>query len=113
MQSLPHAWSRRVSVAVCVGILLLLGAAKSQGSEPSEEPSAEAGTSASSERRIILLVRTPGDEDTISRLRPELRDGGWHLLEIRPDSRLEMESLALTAEREHVAAAVRVDALHG
>ncbi len=113
MQSLPHGWSRRVSAAVRVGILLGFGTATGEGSEPSEESTEQPASAASTERRIILLVRTPGDEDAISRLRPELRDGGWHLLEVRPDPRLEMESLALTAERERVAAAVRVDSAHG
>jgi hypothetical protein len=114
MQSLPHAWSSPlVSVAARFGILLALGANSARAGEPSEDPAVDQPSLAvSSERRIILLVRTPGDEDSISRLRPELRDGGWHLLEIRPDPRLEMESLALTAERERVAAAVRVDAAH-
>jgi hypothetical protein len=66
-----------------------------------------------SEQRVILLLRTPGDEDTISRLRPELEDGGWQILEIHPSDPITMEPVAVAASRERVAAAVRVDFTHG
>jgi hypothetical protein len=81
---------------------------------PPETPvaSSAVGTHAEPERHVILLVRTPGDDETISRLRPELSDGGWHILELRPDDRLEAEALGITAEREGVAAAVRIDVAH-
>ena len=62
------------------------------------------------EPRLILLLRTPGDEDTMVRLRADLTDGGWRVLEIRPDPRSEREPLETIAERERASAGVRVDA---
>jgi hypothetical protein len=120
MLTLPHAWPRRLSVAVRVGAFGALVTATGNGSEPREEllpiegAPVAATTSAGEQpaRRVILLVRTLGDDETISRLRPELSDGGWHILELRPDYRLETEALGITAEREGVAAAVRVDVAH-
>jgi hypothetical protein len=63
--------------------------------------------------RVILLLRTPGDDDTMSRLRFELQDGGWRILELRPDERFETEPLGSAAVREGATAAVRVDGPRG
>jgi hypothetical protein len=49
----------------------------------------------------------------MSRLRFELQDGGWRILELRHDERFESESLGAAAEREGATAAVRVDGLRG
>jgi len=62
---------------------------------------------------VILLVRTAGDDETMARLRFELHASGWRVLEIRHDERFEAEPLGVTAERERVTAAVRVDAARG
>ncbi|HEX5098535.1 MAG TPA: hypothetical protein VFV94_03515, partial [Polyangiaceae bacterium] len=62
------------------------------------------------EPHLILLLRTPGDEDTMVRLRADLTDGGWRVLEIRPDPRSEREPLETIAARERASAGVRVDA---
>jgi hypothetical protein len=120
MLTLPHAWPRRLSVAVRVGAFSASVTVVGRGGEaadelaPPETPvaSSAVGTHAEPERHVILLVRTPGDDETISRLRPELSEGGWHILELRPDDRLEAEALGITAEREGVAAAVRIDVAH-
>jgi hypothetical protein len=101
MLRLLHAWCRRLSAGVALAAFALSIAMLAQASD--------AGRSTP---RLILLLRTPGDDDTMVRLRLELTDGGWRILELRPDP-LEAESLAATAERERVAAAVRVDAPHG
>jgi hypothetical protein len=77
---------------------------------PSDSGDAPAESNPAAERpRVILLLRTPGDDDTMSRLRFELQDGGWRILELRPDERFEAEPLASAAEREGATAAVRVD----
>jgi hypothetical protein len=62
---------------------------------------------------VILLLRTRGDDDTIARLRFELGEGGYRILEVRSDARLAAEPLGAVAQREQVAAAVRVDSTRG
>jgi hypothetical protein len=107
-------WGIAALVFAIVSTATLAALAEEPGepSLPPEETASRPPTSAEQpERRVILLVRTPGDEETILHLRSEFRDGGWRILEIRPDERFETEPLASAAERERVAAAVRVDAV--
>jgi hypothetical protein len=63
--------------------------------------------------RVILLVRMPGDDGVVQRLRADLRDSQWRIVEIRPDDRFEQPSLGASAEHERASAAVRVDARRG
>ena len=60
-----------------------------------------------------MLVRTPGDDGVMARLRADLRESQWRILEIRPDERFERPPLGASAERERASAAIRVDALRG
>jgi len=125
MQSSRHAWSRRArahfGVAACVIAFssTVTAPGRAQGPEapssapdepaaPDERPSADALG-----ERVILLLRTPGDDETIARLRLELHESGWRILEVRADERSLAEPLGTTAERERVTAAVRVDAARG
>ncbi|HVR21017.1 MAG TPA: hypothetical protein VMS65_15000 [Polyangiaceae bacterium] len=63
--------------------------------------------------RVILLVRTPGDDGVMARLLAELRQSDWHVVEMRPDERFEATPLGTLAERERASAAVRLDARRG
>ena len=63
--------------------------------------------------RSILLLRTPGDEATIARLRLELGGGAFQIIEQKSGQRGPGETLASAAERQHADAAVRVDAARG
>jgi hypothetical protein len=63
--------------------------------------------------RSILLVRTPGDEATIARLELEFGGGAFQIIEQKPGQRPLGETLGVSAERERVDAAVRVDAARG
>ncbi len=63
--------------------------------------------------RVILLVRMPGDDGVVQRLRADLRDSRWRIVEMRPDERFEQPSLGASAERERASAAMRVDARRG
>ena len=120
MQSSLRVWSlhRNVLLSACACIVstALESAAAEADTTPSEPAtSAERPSSDISdpEHRVILLVRTNGDEDTIARLRFELAEGSFRILELQPDAGLENEPLSAAAAREHVAAAVRVDAARG
>lgn len=63
--------------------------------------------------RVILLVRMPGDDGIVQRLRADLRDSQWRIVEIRPDERYEQPPLGASAERERASAAMRIDARRG
>jgi hypothetical protein len=117
MASSRHAWLPRRSVSAFVWALASTSAVTAHAEAPGATGDAGASPStpdAAPERpRVILLLRTPGDDDTISRLRFELQDGGWRILELRHDERFESEPLATAAEREGATAAVRVDGPRG
>jgi hypothetical protein len=61
--------------------------------------------------RIVLLVRTAGDDGVMTRLYAELRQSDWRIVEIRAE--LEPPPLGASAVREGATAAVRVDARRG
>lgn len=63
--------------------------------------------------RVILLVRTPGDDGVMTRLRADLLGSEWRIVEIRLDERFEPGPLGISAERERASAAVRVDTRRG
>jgi hypothetical protein len=63
--------------------------------------------------RVILLVRTPGDDGVMTRLRADLLRSEWRIVEIRLDERFEPAPLGISAERERASAAVRVDPRRG
>jgi hypothetical protein len=63
--------------------------------------------------RVILLVRMPGDDGVVQRLRADLQGSQWRIVEIRPDERFEQPSLGASAEHERASAAIRVDARRG
>lgn len=114
MQSSRHAWSTRRSAAVLAFALALTPSVVAEA-QPTEAPPSAPGASDAAlpaepeGPRVILLLRTPGDDDTMARLRFELHDYGFRILELRPDERFETEPLATAAEREGATAAVRVD----
>jgi hypothetical protein len=63
--------------------------------------------------RVILLVRTPGDDGVMTRLRADLLESEWRIVEIRLDERFAPAPLGVSAERERASAAVRVDTRRG
>jgi hypothetical protein len=65
------------------------------------------------EQRVILIVRTPGDDGVMTRLRAELMSSDWRVLEIRLDERQAPLPLATIAEQQRAGAAVRVDVRNG
>jgi hypothetical protein len=119
MQSLLRVWSLHRSVLFFAGACLATGAARraaAQAAPPAETPPASGDSARDAQApagRVILLLRTRGDDDTITSLRFELGEGGYRILEVRSDARLATEPLGAVAEREQVAAAVRVDAAGG
>lgn len=116
MRSSRPVWSPRRSVAT-FSFALASTSALAVAGEPADtaaSPDDDAGAASDAEQpRVILLLRTPGDDDTMSRLRFELHDYGFRILELRPDERFETEPLAAAAEREGATAAVRVDGSRG
>jgi hypothetical protein len=118
MLSLPHAWSLRPShFTVCALVATrAVSVAAAEADETVATPPAVAPTTSAADAestansRVILLIRTRGDDETITRLRFELQEGGFRILEVRADARSKAEPLALTAERERVDGAIRVDA---
>jgi hypothetical protein len=115
MPSSRHVWSPVRSVVALTGTLVLTLASWARAETPAPSGATNASDAPTREsdvpesERVILLLRTPGDEDTISRLRFELQDGGWRILELRLDERFEAEPLSVAAKREGATAAVRVD----
>jgi len=123
MPSLRHASSLLLSVAAGVCAVLStatrVGRAESPSAPEPAPPSlgqplsqSELDPTRAFVERVILLVRTPGDDGVVTRLRPELGESGWRVLEIRPDARSET-TLEESAERERASAAVRVDLRRG
>jgi hypothetical protein len=122
MQSSPGASSlRRSAVAQSLTLLVLLrvGFARAADTEPSvsapgvSPPPTEPAPLAAIEDRVILIVRTRGDDELMLRLLAELRESEWRILEVRPDERFAPAPLGAVAERERAGAAVRLDARRG
>jgi len=120
MQSLPRASSLRRSFAApaCALLLFASGSVRAEPALTPDEPSTvparplaegELDPTRAFADRLILLVRTPGDEGVMTRLRADLRESDWRILEVRPDDRFESAPLGTIAERERASAAMRVD----
>jgi hypothetical protein len=120
MQSSRRAWSPRLSATLSIGFVVCVisppGRAQSEPAAPTApaphvqyelDPTKAFGD------RVIVLVRTPGDDGVMMRLRADLRESEWRILEIRPDERFESPPLGASAERERASAAVRVDRQRG
>src|SRR2546423_14020861 len=60
------------------------------------------------EHSVVLIVRSPGDERIVARLRGELAATGCHIVELRPDPGQTEATLARMATMVSAAAAVRV-----
>jgi hypothetical protein len=60
-----------------------------------------------------VIVRTPGDDRVIARMRAELGVSAWNVVEIRPDDRHEKVPLATWARTQAATAAIRVDEASG
>jgi hypothetical protein len=116
--SLRVCWLHRSVLFVACACLAASAARRAAAQVAPPGATAPAAAEAASDvqvpaARVILLLRTRGDDDTIASLRFELGEGGYRILEVRSDARLATEPLGAVAEREHVAAAVRVDAPGG
>jgi hypothetical protein len=59
--------------------------------------------------RVVLLVRSAGDDEVMGRVRAELADSEWAIVELRVDDRLEHSSLGRLARKAGASAAVRLD----
>jgi hypothetical protein len=119
MQSWLRVWSLHRSL---LALTLACVATATDESAAAEPPPAQPEPSQTSPptghlrepaQRVILLLRTSGDEETIARLRFELEDGGFHILELRADPDVAAQSLSAVAQGKQAAAAVRVDATRG
>ncbi|HEX6767165.1 MAG TPA: hypothetical protein VF103_16825 [Polyangiaceae bacterium] len=120
MQSSPGAsFLRRSALILSFSLLgfLRAGLARAADTEPnasgSPPASAEPAPLAAMEDRVILIVRTRGDDELMLRLLAELRESDWRILEVRPDERFAPAPLGTVAERERAGAAVRLDARRG
>jgi hypothetical protein len=107
-----------LALAAAALVLLATGPADAQSpdaeaSSPVVEPLSpqELDPTRAFVERIILIVRTPGDDGVMTRLYAELRQSDWRIVEIRAD--LDAPPLGTSAVREGATAAVRVDARRG
>ena len=123
MQSSRRASSRRRSIAAAASLALLSASeiSRAEAHDAERAPATPATATGPVEldpnrafpERVILLLRTPGDEGVMTRLRAELVESEWRILEVRPDERDVPAALGTSAERERASAAVRVDARRG
>lgn len=117
MQSSLRVWSLHRSVLAlglaCVASGSLESAAADSPPARSEPTSPPTGDIRDPEHRVIVILRTSGDDETIARLRFELEAGGFRILELRVEPNAGAQPLSGAAEREHAAAALRVDAARG
>lgn len=66
------------------------------------------------QKRSILLVRTPGDEAVVHRVRAELQMQGWRIIELSaPGDATFSDDLERLAQEQVATAALRVDAVTG
>lgn len=77
-------------------------------SSAAEPPAAVTPAPASrAEARVLLLVRTPGDERVMELLLAELEPHDWRVVELRPDARDAPASLGEIANQQAATAVVR------
>lgn len=104
----------RSFVSKCMGVALLAASlnARAQpapgpasGESVATDPSPEEGRT----ERTLLLLRTVGDEGIITRLRAELADAEWQVLELRLNEQQPQPSLATIAVQQRASAAIRVN----
>lgn len=98
-----------LAIAACGGVLPSSNAFAQEGASPAVET--DSGPPAAA--KIILLVRTAGDDGVIARMRGELEVSAWRIVEIRLDSRFGSSPLALLAEQQSATAAIRVNVARG
>ena len=113
-RSLAAAWSVLLIWPVRVGFAESPSASESSPQEPAPPPADyELDPTRAFGDRVILLVRTPGDDGVMTRLRADLLGSEWRIVEIRLDERFEPGPLGISAERERASAAVRIDTRRG
>jgi hypothetical protein len=117
MQSSPRAWFRLLSSVTASSVVAFANvrfacAQPAIPTPPSAPESAELAPDSGSER-VIVLVRLPGDDGVMTRLRADLRENGWRILEVRDDERFAAAPLGGVAGREGASAAVRIDTRRG
>jgi len=110
MRSLQRASRRRLEP-----LLLALAASVIPGSALAAEPAVGAAeTNVTPEpARVLLLVRTPGDERVIELLLAELGSHAWRVVELRPDARDVPAPLGQIAAQQSATAVVRFSKTRG
>lgn len=115
--SLGVSWLRRSRVVRWLGapsVFLAVarcGLLPAHAQSPTESnPDARSASPPHEHARVILLVRTRGDDGVMARVRAELSQRGWRILELRPADSAGHLPLARVAAAENVRAAVRFDA---
>jgi hypothetical protein len=110
----------RPSARLCIAVAALLvpGLARAQSVPRNDDrtgpAAAEDPRDVAKERPgVVLIVRRPGDERVVARVRAELASSGWPSVELTPDSRDAQASLARLSSLVSAAAAVRVHAEAG
>jgi hypothetical protein len=112
--SLAAAWFVLVTGPFRVAVAEAPGASEPSSQVPATPPADyELDPTRAFGDRVILLVRTPGDDGVMTRLRADLLGSEWRIVEIRLDDRFEPAPLGISAERERASAAVRVDTRRG
>jgi hypothetical protein len=117
MQSSRRAsWLRR---SAPLGLLLVTAASPARGTpagpdgpEPATSSPIEGSPDASLAERVIVVARMPGDDGVMTRLRAELRESDWLVVEVAFEDGA-ATPLATLAERERATAAVRVEPRRG
>lgn len=112
-----HRWQfpSRIAVVLC----LATGQARAQTAPSLDAQSGPRGSSPSgalespTRRATLLLIRTNGDTGVMTRLRAELEQTTYNLVEIRLDERHGRVSLDEVAAEQRATAAVRFDASTG
>jgi hypothetical protein len=113
-RSLAAAWFVLLIWPVRVGFAESPSASESSPQAPATPPADyELDPTRAFGDRVILLVRTPGDDGVMTRLRADLLGSAWRIVEIRLDERFEPGPLGISAERERASAAVRIDTRRG
>jgi hypothetical protein len=102
-----------LSVVCCIAASLHSSAARAQAGEPATLSRTDTEQRRLGEQRLMLLVRTPGDEGVVARLRAELVHSDWEIVEVRPDDRKQAPPIAEVAIRQGAAAAVRINRARG
>jgi hypothetical protein len=99
---------------LAIAALLVPGLALAQAAPDAQAGRADDARETAKEKPgVVLIVRRPGDDRVVARVRAELASSGWPSVELTPEPRDAQASLARLSTLVSAAAAVRVHAESG